>query len=129
MSRRASRLAKRRPKRTLPQPKQRDVSCEGCGACCMHMGYPPFAGMFTEPEAMSRSDPEWLALYRVDPKLALKAREGAIAKRGDNRQPCLWLDLTTFKCKHYEHRPAVCRDFERGSDACLEHRKVWNITL
>lgn len=38
-------------------------------------------------------------------------------------QPCLWLDETTKRCKNYEHRPATCREFQPGEEACLEYRK------
>ena len=26
-------------------------------------------------------------------------------------QPCFWLDQVTTSCKHYEHRPKICRDY------------------
>jgi len=33
--------------------------------------------------------------------------------------PCLWLDPVTRKCRHYEHRPSICRDaLERGDEGC-----------
>lgn len=38
-------------------------------------------------------------------------------------QPCFWLDTTTRRCKNYEHRPATCREFEPGEDACLAYRR------
>ncbi len=37
--------------------------------------------------------------------------------------PCIWFDLQTRTCKHHEHRPSVCRDFEIGSSQCREWRK------
>jgi len=36
--------------------------------------------------------------------------------------PCIWLDQATGKCKHYEHRPDVCRDFEVGGAGCIRRR-------
>jgi Fe-S-cluster containining protein len=39
--------------------------------------------------------------------------------------PCIWLDMETRMCKHHTHRPDVCRDFETGSKACLDWRKVY----
>ena len=37
--------------------------------------------------------------------------------------PCIWLDLKTRKCMHYDLRPIVCRSFEIGEKDCREHRK------
>jgi len=99
-----------------------DVSCDGCGACCMHMGFPPFFAMY-EGEHEAKSDPEWLALKAKHPELAAEARQGAVDNRGTQELPCIWLDPVTKRCLHYEHRPHVCREFELGSEACLEHRK------
>jgi len=36
--------------------------------------------------------------------------------------PCLWLDQETLKCKHYDQRPEICRDFVRGGEECLRVR-------
>jgi Fe-S-cluster containining protein len=36
--------------------------------------------------------------------------------------PCCWLDLETKRCRWYEHRPTVCRDFEVRSVECQGHR-------
>jgi len=33
------------------------ATCDGCGACCMHMGYPPFVGMYIG-ESEKHSDPD-----------------------------------------------------------------------
>ncbi len=32
--------------------------------------------------------------------------------------PCVWLNLETLRCNHYELRPQACRDFEISSDLC-----------
>ena len=36
---------------------------------------------------------------------------------------CLWFDSATRKCRHYQWRPQVCRDYELGGDACLATRE------
>lgn len=98
------------------------VSCENCGACCMHMGYPPFVGMYVgQHEKMS--DPDWLRLKRQHPDLATQARQGAIDGRGNAELPCLWLNTETKRCDHYDLRPAVCREFEIGDPDCIAHRQ------
>lgn len=45
----------------------------------------------------------------------------------DMGSPCIWLDLETKKCMHYEHRPQMCRDFEAGNPHCLRFREVFEI--
>jgi len=101
--------------------------CHNCGLCCMHMRTPPFIG---------GDDPEW---NNLDPALKkeiddfvignpspryelMVAHEGAI-------NPCIWLDLITGKCKHYEHRPSVCRDFHVGCESCRGSRKEVGLTI
>lgn len=44
--------------------------------------------------------------------------------------PCLWYDEETKRCRHYEHRPEVCRDaIKPGDDACLQTRRSFRIPL
>ena len=100
------------------------VECKTCiAACCRHMGYPPFYAMYEETEYLDQSDPRWLELRDKHPELAAACRQGALDSRGDQELPCIWLDLETNKCKHHDLRPDICRDFEMGGDACLEHRE------
>jgi Fe-S-cluster containining protein len=102
----------------LELPMVAPANCDGCGACCMHMGYPPFVGMFNY--AARNGDPEWLSLTA---ELAAETRQGAVDRRGEQELPCVWLDLSTRKCKHYELRPRICRDFEIGEPSCHKFRK------
>ena len=37
-------------------------------------------------------------------------------------QPCVWLDVETRRCKHYDLRPPTCRTFVPGCDVCEEDR-------
>ena len=89
-------------------------TCEGCGECCAHMSSPPV--LFTEFEAL----PDTLA-HGIREYLA------GLNYRDDG--PCIWLDQTTKKCKHYEHRPGVCRDFNLGSESCHRHRANVGLTV
>jgi Fe-S-cluster containining protein len=79
-------------------------SCDHCGACCMQVGHPPF----TDEE---RQHVPYELLAEIDEHVA--QLEGA-----EDTRACIWLDLETKRCLHYEQRPHVCRDFERGSTAC-----------
>lgn len=94
-------------------------SCEGCGACCLEQGSPPFLG----PD-----DPELAAL----PPFVLASYRTGMAGRADagwnDGVPCFWLDLNSRRCTHYEHRPAICREaLERGDVACQSWRATFDI--
>jgi Fe-S-cluster containining protein len=102
------------------------AECKGCGACCFNLGHPIYdQGSQTDPP-----DEYWLKL-----PLRLKAEilnhlvkledEFKLGKRGlpdDCGERCIWLQADGT-CKHYEHRPEVCRDYEPGPD-CLPEREL-----
>lgn len=48
---------------------------------------------------------------------------------GEHDSPCIWLDEATGKCKHYEIRPDVCREFEVGNISCRMLRKEVGLTV
>ena len=124
-------------------------NCQGCGVCCMQMGFPTF---------MLPADPLTVAEIEADPALQKRAEDPDIrqhlldghpgesywhelpdhlrqeletfwelhAGKTDQLQgPCIWLDLETRQCQHHEHRPQVCRDFEVGSRQCQEWRAFY----
>lgn len=74
----------------------------------MHMGMPPFL-----QDELSRlptelaDDIEFINL--IDPL------------QDEGGPPCIWLD-ENGKCRHYEYRPYVCRDFPVGCESCLLYR-------
>jgi len=88
------------------------VTCDGCGVCCNEMGTPPFV----------RHE-----IYDLPPHLRDEVLQREIKEpdREGSMQPCYWLE--NGRCKHYEHRPATCRDFEVGCEACLSYRKYHGI--
>lgn len=69
------------------------IACKGCGLCCMWQSKPPFAEGETKPDIPIEPNPD--------------------------NSPCCWLDLETRECKHYEHRPELCKNFELGGRDCL----------
>jgi len=83
------------------------VSCNGCGACCDQQGTSPF--MPDEYDALPDE---------------LKWDRGTSEHddRYDRGLPCLWYDAGTRSCLHYDVRPDVCREFERGGEDCLRMR-------
>lgn len=94
-------------------------SCHDCGACCMHMGTPPFIGDEWLNVPHDLRVPLLKYTYTMPPRKAASGPES----------PCAWLDMTTGGCRHYEYRPSICRDFDRGSDSCLSHRERVGITV
>ncbi len=42
----------------------------------------------------------------------------------------MWLDLESRKCRHYEHRPNICRDtIERNDADCRAYREKYTHTI
>ena len=41
--------------------------------------------------------------------------------------PCVWLDTGTRKCRFYNDRPAICRDFEMGGRWCQSWRQKYEV--
>lgn len=101
--------------------------CKGCGMCCMHTRTPPF---------LMSDDPEWLALPQElrdeidDWTSGSNPRFNLMADHDDGElNPCLWLDLVTGRCRHYEHRPEICRDYEVGNSSCRTARGLVGLTV
>jgi Fe-S-cluster containining protein len=40
---------------------------------------------------------------------------------------CIWFDENSMRCRHHEHRPSVCRDFEVGSEDCVGWRERFDL--
>lgn len=85
------------------------IDCAGCGVCCTYMRTPPFIVNEIDriPENLQRE--------------VLKAVYEPLTVRPDD-SPCLWFDRITRQCKHYDLRPAICREFEVGGTDCLRVR-------
>lgn len=96
------------------------VDCYGCGACCIHMGYPAYLhDLESQPD-----EPHWTALpSELKEQLLLYITDYEPPREGELDGPCVWFDLDTRRCKHHEHRPQVCRDFKVGSQGCLDWRE------
>jgi Fe-S-cluster containining protein len=115
----------------------RAISCAGCGACCLHIGTPPGFALFYPPPGTplapwARDADDHSIWRRLPAALHTALRryyDDVQAGRTPDRTapgldlPCLWLDTDTRRCRHYAYRPTVCRQFEPGCPACLEHRR------
>ena len=101
--------------------------CRGCGACCLHLGWPPFY-------SRTGKDPRWRRLVKKRPDLVPEVDRAADAwgivvgvfSEG-LAIPCVWYDESTRTCRNYEYRPDVCRDFEPGEEDCLRFRVAHRI--
>lgn len=82
------------------------LNCDDCGLCCSEQGTPPFSHT---PGDSPPKELEW----DID----------AHAMRYDYGLPCLWFNVETKRCNHYEHRPEACRDaVVPGDEYCLNFR-------
>lgn len=83
--------------------------CETCGECCRHVGTPPFL-----PGDMDFDE------------LPVDLRSSVLASRQRPRgdRECDWFDSQTNRCRHYEHRPILCREFGVDSKACRATRQI-----
>jgi Fe-S-cluster containining protein len=127
-----------------------EADCKGCGACCQSMGHPWFLfkawddGWPATLRELHRKVAQDVAAYIKTHGIekAVKDRKildsllwllmPARLKRkhwsyihnpahDDAGTTCVWL-ARDGTCKHYEYRPTVCRDFERGGKDCLDCR-------
>ena len=94
---------------------------QGCGICCTRIGLPPFETPLGEttpvlPEELI----EELQRELDGRQLGVDVRAQVVgAVRPVQPGPCFWLDPEMRRCKHYEHRPQICRDFVCG-DECID---------
>jgi Fe-S-cluster containining protein len=109
----------------MPDPIRLDIlepeTCDGCGLCCEGIGSPvalyatrpgfeanhPFRPAGMPHELVREIDGHFLGLYRGQ----------------EPQERCLWFDAAARRCRHYEWRPQVCRDYELAGAACLALRR------
>ena len=118
----------------IPLPTvDQNVSCDDCGgSCCRKVGSPPgwlfdiTAAAKEQAAGMPRCSwtrSEWgasLPEELFDEMLIYVTTDG---RRYDRGLPCLWLDEATGRCRHYDLRPDVCKEFDVGGEDCIESRR------
>ena len=109
-------------------------SCDNCSACCMEQESPPgYAMLLSSTEMREKADllEEDVQRLRSLPPAALEELHEYLRQllAGVTRstRACIWLDQTTMRCRHHEHRPMICREFEVGSDECRGWRIAYGI--
>ncbi len=99
---------------------QSPLSCEGCGCCCEGIGSPVlvyatgFRGRIPER-------PNGLPAPLIE---EIDFHFSGLHRGQEPQERCLWFDVTTRGCKHYEFRPSICREYELGGTACLLTREL-----
>ena len=96
-------------------------SCDECGVCCMKHRVPPFTLMDDGIEIVPPGVPGRARILRLLERLEQTDL--------DNAGTCIWFDAVTKTCRHYDDRPAVCRQFQMGADGCRELRREFRIEL
>ena len=106
----------------MPGPLPIVGSCDDCAACCGVVTLPPFRRIFGE-----EGEEAWERLRWDRPDLLAGFLEAEQSRKAEGLpsfgSPCLWLDPALGRCRHYEHRPRACRDFEVGGLDCLGARR------
>ena len=86
--------------------KSSSISCESCAArCCRFEVF-----LITETGVPE----EYICTDENGGQTMLRLDDGW----------CSALDRTSMTCSIYEHRPWLCREFEMGSDDCLDTWKA-----
>ena len=89
--------------------------CSKCGACCRHLGSPPFLATGAPDENGCLTDfqhePTMPAELIAEVSNYRRALGAGGPDRGAEELPCFWYDAATKRCKHYRWRPNVCRDY------------------
>jgi uncharacterized protein len=103
------------------------ITCDGCGACCLSVGHPPFLLELDDgiprPIAGADSEADLRRLHSAPPA----AQAAYLAHYGTIHVPCSWLDELEGRCRFYEFRPDVCREFEVGGKWCSQFRELHQI--
>ena len=101
--------------------------CQACGACCV--SDVPSSSRYVQliAEDIERLPASYLLHHVVPPRLHDHwSYEGlAVDKNHPDGPACVAFRGRAgdnCKCDIHEHRPRVCREFEPGSDKCLEVR-------
>lgn len=114
--------------------------CDGCSACCESIGLPPFEVPNPDLGPVPRKPLSPWAVETYSPDLdtflsmpaELRAEHARLVTEIDadpSGQPCAWLDRENKRCRHYEYRPVVCREWQPGGKGCVHARRgaevVW----
>jgi uncharacterized protein len=103
------------------------TSCDGCAACCLRVGHPPFLLAMKNgvPRTIDGADSQ--ADYERLCAAPSEARDAYFVTIEVTVGPCAWLDVDARRCRFYDHRPDICRSFEVGAKWCSQLRRLERI--
>lgn len=111
---------------------EKTLDCQKCGACCVASAwsggdFEPFAEV-SEHEGARIQKALPMSVVRVRPTgWTFQEPTLAMEIKNDRYGRCVALKGTVGRkvsCSIYRARPAGCRDFEPGSERCLEIRRT-----
>jgi Fe-S-cluster containining protein len=82
----------------------------------MHMATPPYTAD-EESELKERAPHVYADLLAAERSRDLQWRVHQV-----DAIPCGFFDMVTSKCRHHEHKPGTCLDFDIGGEGCLAYR-------
>ena len=109
--------------------------CAGCGQCCTTQESPPmYVGYLPGGACAGDNDPDGTR-FRALPKKLQRELLTYILRAVAGKRPfhptypaCLWYDGATKRCRHYDERPYICREFMPGSEGCNRWRTAAGLT-
>src|SRR5207249_4421263 len=102
-------------------------NCDGCSACCLSMGQPPFLLSLEDGAPHPISGADSAADYQRLLAAPAEAQASYLSQGKGEGGACSWLDLSNQRCRHYEFRPDICRTFEVGGKWCSQFRQLHQI--
>ncbi len=97
--------------------------CDDCGLCCEGVGSP----VLLYQSLPQRNGPHPSRPPDLPRELIAEIDHHfrGLARGEEAQDQCLWYDTVRLRCRHYEWRPKICRDYELGGQACLQLREPW----
>lgn len=99
------------------------TNCDACGLCCEGNGS-PVTLYVSRTEWQSQQHPYRPAGLPEELIREIDEHFGGLFRGQEPPERCLWFDAQARRCRHYEWRPQVCRDYELGGVACLASRSA-----
>lgn len=96
------------------------ASCEGCGVCCEGIGSP--VALYASRPGEPQPHPFRPAGFPAELQQEIDSQFAGLRRGQEPQARCLWFDTQTRRCRHYEWRPAICREFELAGSSCLAVR-------
>ncbi|MCG6154546.1 YkgJ family cysteine cluster protein [Rubinisphaera margarita] len=96
-------------------------TCDSCGLCCEGIGSPVLIYQTHRNHIGPHPfRPEGLPQPLIN---EIDETFGGLYRGQEPQERCLWFDPERRRCRHYEWRPQICRDYELGGTACLIRRE------